>query len=176
MQDQDEDMLIRQAQKGDDKAFERLLRRHYITIYRTAYYYCKHQARAQDIAQEVCLLLAKKLNQYDFRSSFSTWLYRLVINTTKNMLKKDHMQASYDHAYSEQDNQHTSTPEHDLQNKQAFVQLGRLPADLKDTLILVFYNGLSHAQAAAILSCSEGTVSWRINKARKLLHAEVIHG
>jgi len=47
--------------------------------------------------------------------------------------------------------------------------ISQLPSDLRDTLILVFGQGLSHSQVAQQLTIKESTVSWRVHEARKIL-------
>ena len=48
-----------------------------------------------------------------------------------------------------------------------------LPLLYKSSFILVVFQGMTHAQAAKVLSCSENTVSWRMHKARKMLQAKL---
>jgi len=64
-----------------------LLNQHYDTIYRFAYRWCGDQINAQDITQQACIKLANSISQFEFKSSFSSWLYRLVINCAKDFYK-----------------------------------------------------------------------------------------
>jgi RNA polymerase sigma-70 factor (ECF subfamily) len=66
--------LVRQAQAGDSAAFRALLKRDYGLVYKVAYAWCGRREDAQDIAQEVCLALARDLAGFRFQSSFTSWL------------------------------------------------------------------------------------------------------
>lgn len=167
-----EKSLISSCQSGDKNAFNTLLKLHYDNIYRTAYRWCGDQANAQDITQIACMKLARSIVKFKFESSFSSWLYRLTINCAKDFYKSP----SQHNVREEQcDNLETSaskTPDRSasrLYAKQILEHINHLQADLKDALLLVYGQGLSHAQAALELDIKESTVSWRIHEARKLL-------
>ena len=165
------DRLIKRCQKGDKNAFEQLLNEHYDTIYRFAYRWCGDQANAQDITQQACLKLANSITQFEFKSSFNSWLYRLVINCAKDFYKspKQHNLREEQSDDLEQFHNSGSQFEQRLYSQQILEHINTLQDDLKDTLILVFGKGLTHLQAAEQLNIKESTVSWRIHEARKLL-------
>ena len=87
--------LVERSQNGDEAAFEHLVNRHYKTVYRVSYKWCGVKEDAEDITQEVFVKLTGKLRMFSNRSSFSTWLYRVTINTAKDFGRKtrleDHM-------------------------------------------------------------------------------------
>ena len=165
------DRLIKRCQKGDKNAFEQLLNEHYDTIYRFAYRWCGDQTNAQDITQQACLKLANSITQFEFKSSFNSWLYRLVINCAKDFYKspKQHNLREEQNDDFEQFHNSDSQFEQRLYSQQILEHINTLQDDLKDTLILVFGKGLTHLQAAEQLNIKESTVSWRIHEARKLL-------
>lgn len=167
-----DESLIKQCQEGDKAAFEALLERHYDTIYRFAYRWCQDQTNAQDITQLVCIKLAKAIGKYNFRSSFSTWLYPIVINTAKDFYKSPNQ---FNKREEQIDNLETYANEaQDLSSRQIYAQqildhINTLQGDLKETLILIYGVGLNHQQAADKLNVKESTVSWRVHEARKIL-------
>ena len=73
--------------RGDREAFRRLVERHYAMIYRVAYRYVGSAADAEDIAQDVCVALATRLEKFGGRSRFSTWLVAIVINRCRDLLQ-----------------------------------------------------------------------------------------
>jgi RNA polymerase sigma-70 factor (ECF subfamily) len=168
-----ENVLIEKCQHGNAPAFEQLLELHYDTIYRFAYRWCGDQHNAQDITQLACIKLASSIKQYEYQSSFTSWLYRLVINCAKDFYKsptqrnqREESDQGLDHKI---DSSLTDANEQRVYAQQILEHIDDLQEDLKDTLILVFGTGLSHQQAAHRLGVKESTVSWRIHEARKLL-------
>ena len=166
-----ETALIKRCQNGDKGAFEELLNQHYDTIYRFAYRWCGDQINAQDITQQACIKLANSISHFEFKSSFSSWLYRLVINCAKDFYKspKQYNQREEQKDDIEQHLKNDEQYEQRLYSQQILEHINTLQDDLKDTLILVFGKGLTHLQAAEQLDIKESTVSWRIHEARKLL-------
>lgn len=162
-----EQNLIKRCQNGDRAAFDVLLERHYDTIYRFAFRWCNDQSNAQDITQQACLKLARAIHQYDFKSTFTSWLYPLVINTAKDFYKSPNQVERHPTLDNESPQADRNEQRHYAQQILEFINT--LPNELKDTLLLVFGKGLNHAQAANELGIKESTVSWRIHEARKQL-------
>ena len=73
--------LITKAQGGDKSAFEALVRENYDVMFRIAFKWCGNQEDAEDITQNACIKLARNIDGFQFKSAFTSWLYRLVINT-----------------------------------------------------------------------------------------------
>ena len=168
-----EQTLIKRCQTGDKNAFEMLLNQHYDSIYRFAYRWCGDQHNAQDITQQACIKLARSITSFEFKSSFSSWLYRLVINCAKDFYKSPNLFNQREEALDDTDKM-IQTKNDDQFAQQLYAQqilqhIDTLQDDLKDTLILVYGQCLSHRQAAEQLDIKESTVSWRVHEARKQL-------
>src|SRR5438552_1427446 len=91
--------LIRAARGGDLAAFEMLVQRHERRVLRVAYQMVGNLDDAQDVAQEVFIRLWKYLGKMRDEAKFSTWLYRLVVNSSYDLLnrrKVDHDHVSFD--------------------------------------------------------------------------------
>jgi len=165
--------LIEKCIHGDRAAFEMLLNRYYDTIYRFAYRWCGDQHNAQDITQQVCIKLAKAIKQFEFKSSFTSWLYPIVINCAKDFYKSPKQFNQREEQSDNIDNHiKQSNSDHNAQRlyaQQILEHINTLDDNLKDTLILVYGQGLSHNKAAEHLNIKESTVSWRIHEARKHL-------
>jgi RNA polymerase sigma-70 factor, ECF subfamily len=162
----DDTDLIRRAQGGDATSFAELLDLYYDTIHRFAWKWCGHEANADDIAQQACLKLATSLGQYRFQAAFTSWLYRLVISCAmdwkRSQKRHDHDELPEDEPAFESDN-----AEESIYLMQLLAQLDRLGEGMKETALLVHAEGLSHAEAGAVLGVSESTVSWRLHIIRK---------
>ncbi|MDJ0609094.1 MAG: RNA polymerase sigma factor [Kiloniellales bacterium] len=163
--------LIERAQGGDRAAFEALLRRHYEAIYRMAYKWCGSRADAQDIAQSVCVKLARSLGSYQFRSGFLTWLYPLVINTAKDWARSRarHAGDGLDPDRGDAALNQAPAAEDTVFANQVLARIRALPEKEREAIFLVFSEGLSHREAAEAMDCRESTVSWYIHEARKKL-------
>jgi len=164
--------LIKQCQAGDKQAFEMLINHHYDTIYRFAYRWCGDQVNAEDITQIACLKLAKSIKQFRFESSFTSWLYSLVVNCAKDFYKSPSQHNVREEQHKNLDiqlNKSSDTNASRYYARQILEYIGQLQEDLKDTLLLVYGTGLSHGEAAKRLNIKESTVSWRIHEARKIL-------
>ena len=166
----DQGELIRTAQGGDGQAFAQLLADHYDNIYRFAYRWCGNKADAEDVTQLACIKLAQTIGQFRFEAAFSSWLYRLVINCAKDWYKS---QNRHQHGNIEEWIEPERAPDQTAENSIFLQQLLRLldhmAEGFKETALLVHGEGLSHAEAAAILQVKESTVSWRLHDMRKQL-------
>ena len=163
-----QDTLVR-AQQGDRDAFARLIDDHYEMIFRFAFKYCGNRPDAEDIAQQTCIKLARAIGQFRFESAFSTWLYQVVINVSRDFYKSRKQTVEHHGDESAVD----SDAEHVVMLNQVLALVARMGAEFRDTLVLVLGEGLSHARAAEILSVKESTVSWRIHEIRRRLNAEL---
>jgi RNA polymerase sigma factor (sigma-70 family) len=162
----DEQELIRRAQAGDPTAFGELLDLHYDTIFRFAWRWCRDRANAEDVAQLACMKLANSLSQYRFQAAFATWLYRLVISCAqdwkRSQQRHDHDELSHDVSVTSE-----SQTEDQIYLAQVLEELADLGEGMKETALLVHAEGMSHAEAGAVLGVSESTISWRIHTIRR---------
>jgi RNA polymerase sigma-70 factor (ECF subfamily) len=84
----DEDALILRAQKGDREAFEALVRLHEHKVLRLALQAVRSEDEARDLFQEAFLKIYRSLPRFRFQSSFSTWVYRVVMNVCFDYLRR----------------------------------------------------------------------------------------
>ncbi|MEZ5691520.1 MAG: RNA polymerase sigma factor [Rickettsiales bacterium] len=169
-----EETLIEQAKKGDALSFNVLLERNYDMVYRVAYRFLGDSHDAEDIAQEVCVGLVHKLSKFDGRSSFSTWLYRVVVNSCRDFCKKNSNHRSLEKKYIEFDG-NEKLDKDDTNSKVAWLyrQINTLDEPLRETALLVIAEELNHAEVGRILGCAESTISWRMSEVRKYLKKAV---
>lgn len=169
-----EEQLIRAAQKGDRSAFAQLLVLVYDLIYRFAFKWAGNRFDAEDITQQACIKLANTIKQFRFESAFTTWLYQLVINCANDWgrTERRHSPPNMEQHPSTSDDRHTTEDNRSeayVQLYQMLEQVDAMGKGFKETLLLVFAEGMSHAEAATILGVKESTVSWRIHEVRKHL-------
>lgn len=166
---------VEQAQQGDAAAFARLVEAHYDMMYRVAYKWCGNPQDAEDVAQEVCIKLGQSIRNFRGDASFSSWLYRITLNCVRDMQRRRGRRHETDDGEVAIEN-HTdgaASPEQQAMQRQLWEQVKELPDRQRDAVLLVYSEELSHAEAAAIMECSESTVSWHIHEAKKQLKASV---
>jgi RNA polymerase sigma-70 factor (ECF subfamily) len=85
---EDERLLIQRVKAGDQKAFEVIFSRYVNRVYRQAFKLVGNEADAEDVVQEVFLLVYRKAQSFLGKSEFSTWLYRLTANAALTKLRQ----------------------------------------------------------------------------------------
>lgn len=170
----DEADCIRRAMLGEAADFARLITAHYERIYRLAYRFVGRREDAEDVAQEVCIKLAHNLPSYRFEAPFNIWLSRMVMNCARDFLRVRTRRQSRETPLFEDAEWVASgvNPEQQASARELLQRVDRLPDGLREAIILVFGEGMSHAEAALALGCAESTISWRIHEARKQMQAE----
>jgi RNA polymerase sigma-70 factor (ECF subfamily) len=182
MDERPDERLVEEARQGSREAFAALVRRHERRVYAVALRMAGNPADAEDLAQEVFLTAWKAVPSFRSGSSFYTWLYRIAVNTSLTFLKKrkrEKNRTPFDENLPVGDpvretagRPETSSAEDELSGRIREAVAG-LPARFRAAFALVVDQGQSHAEAAAVLGCSESTVSWRMHKARRLLQARL---
>lgn len=147
------------CQEGDRSAFDRLVERYQRDLYRLCYRYVNNHHDAHDMAQEAFLRAYRAIDRFRGDSSFSTWLYRIAVNTCLNFRSARKPDAS-ELPESLPDRSETAV-EHiarDQQSARVRKAVTRLPEKQRATLILKIYHELSHEEVAEVLGSSVGTV------------------
>ena len=175
--------LLRAARAGNPDAFGTLVERHQRRIYRLALHMLKNEAEAEDVAQDTFIRAYRALDRFDGRSAPFTWIYRIAVNLSLNRIRarktRKRTSLSPDDPRLENSmierNVERGDPARTAADRELaqtlFRGLDSLSETLRTTMIMVSIEGVSHAEAAEILGCPEGTVAWRIHEARKKLRA-----
>jgi len=163
--------LISLARQGDSAAFGELVGRHYDFIYRVAFRWCGRQVDAEDVAQDVCVRLARAIEGYRGGAAFTTWLYSMTLNAARDMRRRATREEARNDAYRA--HALSAAPvepaeAHDPADA-LWEAVRRLPDKQRDAVLLVYGEELSHARAADVMGISETTVSWHIHEAKKRL-------
>jgi len=167
MNDLNIDDLIARAKGGDTKAFEALVNENYKIMFKMAFKYCGNQRDAEDITQDACMKLARGIQNFKGECAFTSWLYRLVINSAKDFYKKNNRHRTEKTEIEDIAEQNKADDK--LYARQVIEAVHLLPEGEKEAILLVHGEGLSHKEAAKALECKESTISWRIHEARKKL-------
>jgi len=177
----EEAALIARARDGDLPAFDLLVERYKQRIYSVIYHMTANHADANDVAQETFIKAFKNLDRFKGDSAFYTWLYRIAVNNTLNFIKRHrphHVSLDDTDANIQNDPDFIQQTRDDGLTRQVEARqlMRRLNAALQKLspnhrLVVTLYDieGLSHAEIARIMNCSEGTVRSRLFYARAQL-------
>lgn len=174
----DDIALVNLVKKGDKKAYNVLVLKYQDRLVYSVYKFSKDYELAQDITQEAFIKAYKNIDKFRGDSQFYTWIYRIAINTAKNVLSsKARASEVYDNDTADQllsESASTSeNPENILQADQLRSEINKalqgLPEDIRATLSLREFDGLSYEEIADVLGCPIGTVRSRIHKGREIL-------
>lgn len=87
--------ILRAVLAGDKDAYGELVARHSSTVFRVAYRITGNEADADEVVQEAFLRGYQRLRDFELRSQFSTWIYRIAVNCALNMINKKKLDATY---------------------------------------------------------------------------------
>lgn len=173
----DSDDLIRRAQAGEVRAFERLIETHIPRLRRFARAFARSDADADDLAQEALIKIYRSLHSYRFEASFSTWFYRVTKNCFMDAQRSQGQRARVVEAVAElaaaQPAEQADTPDRQLlhaeERARLWTAIGRLSPAFRNALVLCDVEGFSLAEVAAIERVPEGTVKSRLSRGRAQL-------
>ena len=158
--------LVSCTLEGSERAFELLYERHYWMVYRVAYRLSGTKEDAQDIAQEVFVRTARHLKTYQGKAKFTTWLYRTTMNAAIDWRRKVARRREGAEKYYREAEPIDAV---DSDSSQVLEALDTLSHQEREAIVLVFYEDMTHREAAEVLGRKEGTVSWRIYQAKRKL-------
>ncbi len=85
--DGDDAAVVEKARAGDEQAFKALVERHSRAVFRLAFRMTGNEPDAEDVVQEAFLKAYRRLDQFDFRAQFGSWLHRIVANCAYDLLR-----------------------------------------------------------------------------------------
>ena len=173
-----EKQLIQKAKNGDESSFESLILSCQSKAFNIAIRYLKNEEDALDALQESFIKIFRHLRSFKEDSRFDTWVYRIVVNTCNDILRKNSNQKITDSIFRTEDEKEmiveipdiTGSPEEvfDKREKTEHIIscLDKLNQEQKEIIILRDIHGFSYDEISEILNCSIGTVKSRINRSR----------
>jgi RNA polymerase sigma-70 factor, ECF subfamily len=141
-------------------------------MHRVAWRLTGSVADAEDIAQEVCCTLVEKIGTFKGEAKFTTWLMGIVVNACRDLLRRRNTitKAHGDLAVIAG---LTSPSDGGDVHLHAWLSsaVARLDPPLRDAVVLIVGEDMTHAEAGAALGVAESTISWRLHQVRRLLAA-----
>ncbi len=175
-----ESKLIEKSIKGDVESFEKLIVKYNKYVYNIAYRMMGNEEDAKDMAQEALVKAYKSIASFKENAQFSTWLYRITINTCKDELRKNKQRmVSLDEPITEHstvgdviiDPNHNPVIAYEQEELKEHIQtaLNHLSEDNRSVVILKDILGYSYEEIGAIMDIPIGTVRSKLNRSRTAL-------
>jgi RNA polymerase sigma-70 factor, ECF subfamily len=164
---------VARACRGDQRAFERLYRAHAGWVFGLCLRLTNQRETAQDCTQETFVAAWRALPRFEQRSQFSSWLYRIAVNTALERRRRGgglQLVSAETHAAELERVAGAADAAGPIDVEQA---IASLPQGARDVLVLVGLYGYSHDEAAAQLGIAAGTSKAQLHRARALLAARL---
>jgi len=178
--------LLAKFKKGDQQAFELLVRKYKTTVFNTIYSIMGNAQEADDTAQEVFLKVYTKADSFKGESSFSTWLYRITVNRCVDELRRRKNKIiSYETEFNQEEKLKLkdvlASRENDITEKlrqkelQDIIQkaMNSLPEKYRIILTLKEIEGLSYKEISQIMKISLAKVKIWLFRARQKLKGKL---
>lgn len=159
-------LLIRRMKKGDEKASAVFIKKYYSEILSYCLYHCYETDYAEDLVQETFIRFFQKLSNYQHMGKAKNYLYTIAGNLCKDCYrsKREIPMADLPELVSgENQNQ--------KENNKLLIEwaLGELPEELREIVILHYFQDFTYKEIAKILKIGEPLVKYRIKRAKELL-------
>lgn len=174
--------FVRDIQAGDMAAFDQLVIKHKDKLFNMVYWFLGDYQEANDCAQEIFIKVFTSIKKFRFESAFSTWLYRIAINTCKNRLKSsafrwkkrtvplENPDSSQEGNFSYEIQNNAPSPSNELEKKEKIMRIQKavnsLPPEQNRIIVLRDIQGLSYQEISDITGLKLGTVKSRLARAR----------
>jgi RNA polymerase sigma-70 factor (ECF subfamily) len=161
--DFDEETLVRKCQENDMGAFKMIFQHHSPVMFRTAVRILRNEQDAEDVVQITFLNVFRNINRFQFRSKFSTYLYRILINNCYDSLKKKRVPVD--------SLEHDAPGMNPLPGQAAELEsaIQKLPRRMKTCFVLFAVEEFKQEEIARILDLKLGTVKATIFRAKQHL-------
>jgi RNA polymerase sigma-70 factor, ECF subfamily len=166
--------LVAASQRGDQRALDELLARHYDRVYALCRRITGDDHDALDATQDALIAIVRGLPRYDGRAAFSTWAYRVTTNACLDELRRRRRRAvpmSRDDAIDDAEPGAPALDESTIDRMSIDAALAELSPEFRAAVVLRDQLGLDYAEIAEVLDLPAGTVRSRISRGRRTLAA-----
>jgi RNA polymerase sigma-70 factor (ECF subfamily) len=179
-----DEVLVGLARKGDRSAFEELVERYKQKTYHIAFGFARDREEAKDLSQDAFLKAFMNLGNFDGRSTFYTWFYRILVNVCLDHKRRRSRRSDeeFNEAVENQlDPSHptasSATPDAHAMARQLSRKVGvalqALPPKQRTAFILKNHQGLSIKEIAEVMETAEGTVKVHLHRAVTALREDL---
>jgi len=171
--------VIHACQQGDREAFRLLFEAYRDRVFSIACYQLSDETAADDVTQQIFVKLFTRIGQFRGDSEFSTWLYRLVINSCLDERRRQRRFLPVAEDAPMPRAVYRKPPETRYERRECAgsvrLAIEGLKPKMRLPILLKYIEGLSYEEIAAVLGCSKGTVASRLNRAHKALAKKLGH-
>jgi RNA polymerase sigma-70 factor, ECF subfamily len=164
--------LVERFRQGDREAFAELIVRYQRPIYNAAFWILRRPEDASDVAQVVFLRVAERLDEFDSRHRFFSWIYRIAVNESLNLLRRHGHEEALDEDVDipGPDSANPESRARDAERSRRIEQaLTRMSTTDRTVIVLRHFSECSYQEIAEILDLDEKTVKSRLFDARHRL-------
>jgi RNA polymerase sigma-70 factor (ECF subfamily) len=178
--------LVKNICEGDENSFRLLVEKYQDNVFRTCYGFLKNFEDSEDLTQEVFIKVFHKIHDFRGDSEFSTWLYRISVNMSINVLRQNKRRKLFENIeniifFSGKNNQNNLTDvsvEEKYEKKQyenaINAAIDELLPNQKTAFVLHKYDDLSQIEIAEIMKTSVSAVESLIHRAKQNLQQKLI--
>jgi len=175
-----DELLLEYTAAGNESAFEQIVRRYHVKVIHLIYCYLNHRWEAEEVAQDVFFKVWKNASQFKGKSKFSTWLYRIAVNTCLNHKRSKKAESNtLDSTSNPEDfpdnpgfaETNEGNPQQLMEKKErediVRQSLRLLPEKQRMALILSRFAGYSYAEIAELMNVSIAAVESLLFRAKQ---------
>lgn len=169
--------IIQSIAEGNEEAFAMLYERYSERVYNTALSYTKNVEEAEEITQDVFVKIHKSAARFKGNSALNTWIYRIVVNTSLNYIKKKNRFTFFKNTFTPSRTVDFEHPGVLLENKEnaavLYQAMDSLPTNQKTAFILSFMEDLPRQEVANIMDTTLKAVESLLQRAKKNMRSEL---
>jgi RNA polymerase sigma-70 factor (ECF subfamily) len=170
---EEESIIVAESQLGSKAALNRLIETHYQQMYHLALKVTRNQVLAEDVTQEACVQVLRRIEQFRSESRFNSWLSRIVVNTALLRHRRDKRLVPTDEIFSSDEVSPEPEPEQIIINKELLEKTDRFLSQLRegdrDLFVKRFVEGLSLQSISEETGLSLPALKSRFHRARNRL-------
>lgn len=159
-------LLLQRMKRGDENAFNVFVRKYYKEILNYCNYHCRDTSTAEDLTQETFLRFFEKLSDYRYMGKTKNYLYTIAGNLCRDSYKKIRESLLEEQSLEIQDCLHPPETDELLNRLTIKAALDRLPAELREVIILYYFQELKLTEISSTLQIGLPLVKYRVKQAK----------
>jgi RNA polymerase sigma factor (sigma-70 family) len=159
-------LLLQRMKRGDENAFDVFVRKYYKEILNYCNYHCPDTSTAEDLTQETFLRFFEKLSDYRYMGKTKNYLYTIAGNLCRDSYKKIRESLLEEQSLEIQDCLHPPETDELLNRLTIKAALDRLPAELREVIILYYFQELKLTEISSTLQIGLPLVKYRVKQAK----------